>query len=94
MVQVSLDLYRSRLTYCLNCSRRSSKSPTPAGTSCGTMYYSVLQCVATHCVLQCVATHPLVRRVQCLGGGSEWDNGGYVHQLHLGTPMLTHWVVR
>jgi len=30
-----------------------------------------------------------------LGGrGSEWDNVGYVHQLHLGTPMFTNWVVR
>jgi len=27
-------------------------------------------------------------------GGSEWDNVGYVHQLHLGTPMFTNWVVR
>ena len=30
-----------------------------------------------------------------LGGrGSEWDNVGYVHQLHLGTPMFINWVVR
>ena len=34
-----------------------------------------------------------------LGGGvshlgSEWDNVGHVHQLHLGTPMFTNWVVR
>jgi len=28
------------------------------------------------------------------GGGSEWDNVGHVHQLHLGTPMFTNWVVR
>ena len=28
------------------------------------------------------------------GGGLEWDNVGYVHQLHLGTPMFTNWVVR
>jgi len=28
------------------------------------------------------------------GGGSKWDNVGHVHQLHLGTPMFTNWVVR
>ena len=28
------------------------------------------------------------------GGGLEWDNVGYVHQLHLGTPMLISWVMR
>jgi len=27
-------------------------------------------------------------------GGSEWENVGYVHQLHLSTPMFTNWVVR
>jgi len=28
------------------------------------------------------------------GGGLEWDNVGYVHQLHLGTSMFISWVVR
>ena len=33
--------------------------------------------------------------VEGLGSGeSEWDNSGYVHQLHNSTPMLISWVVR